>query len=141
MVDCFSWQPRIITIKIKKMHSSLWLIKELSVCHTSTLGNYNKLSFLFHWSLQCLLFNAPLWLQSYASCFDDYSCALYPLLCRDVYSATLCDKVCQWHAADRWFYPGGGIKLVVWTQTHFSFQSPKKHHTRVLKTCIIFQLT
>ena len=95
------------------MNSSLWLIKELLSCHTSTLGKKKlKLSFLFHCSLQCLLFNTPLWLHSYGSCFDYYSCELYPSLCRGVLYITLCDKVCQWHAADRWFYPGSAIKLV-----------------------------
>jgi hypothetical protein len=31
---------------------------------------------------------------------------------------TLCDKVCQWHAADRWFSPGTPVSSTNKTERH-----------------------
>ena len=57
----------------------------------------------------------PSWPWSYGSWVYNYLCnrCLSPLklwvripLRRGVCDTTICDKVCQWHAADRWFSPG-----------------------------------
>jgi hypothetical protein len=57
----------------------------------------------------------PSWPWSYGSWVYNYLCnrCLSPLklwvripLRWGVCDTTICDKVCQWHAADRWFSPG-----------------------------------
>jgi hypothetical protein len=40
------------------------------------------------------------------SAYSQYSCEFEPRSWRDVPDKTLCDKVCQWLATDRWFSPG-----------------------------------
>jgi hypothetical protein len=67
----------------------------------------------------------PLWL--YGSWIYNYLCNQYlssitlyvriPLR-RGVLNTTLCDKVCQWLAADRWFSPGTPISTTNKTDRH-----------------------
>jgi hypothetical protein len=64
---------------------------------------------------------------SYGSCIYSYLCnqCLSPLtlrvkilLRRGVHDTTLCDKVCQWLAAGRWFTPGTLVSSINKTDRH-----------------------
>ena len=52
--------------------------------------------------------------------------------CRGVLDTTLCDKVCQWHATGRWFYPCTRVSSTNNTDRHditeIFFRSGIKHH-------------
>jgi hypothetical protein len=71
--------------------------------------------------------NWPLWSWSYGSCLYNYLCnqCLSPLtlgdrisLKRGVLDTTLCDKVYQWLAVDRWFSPGTPDSSINKTDRH-----------------------
>jgi len=69
----------------------------------------------------------PSWSASYGSLIYDYLCSqcLSPqtlwvriLLRRDVIDTILCDKVCQWLAAGRWFSSGTPVSSINQTDRH-----------------------
>jgi len=84
------------------------------------------------WNINCnlplyILFMAPSWSWSYGSWIYNYLCnqCLSPLMLwvqtllrRGVFDTTLCDKVCQWLAADRWFSPGTPVSSSNKTDCH-----------------------
>jgi hypothetical protein len=68
-------------------------------------------------------FQGPLWLWSHGSWIYNYLCNQYisPLwvwILLRVRCATLCDKVCQWLAAGRWFSPGTTVSSTNKTVHH-----------------------
>ena len=72
-----------------------------------------------------ITFQGPSWPWSYGSWIYNYLCnrCLSPLMLWVRISirsrcTTLCDKVCQWLATDRWFSPGSPISSTYKTDRH-----------------------
>ena len=82
------------------------------------LSTFSKDTQLMNICLDHIVWWGPLWSWSYGSWIYNYLCnqCLSPLMLwlwiplkRDVLDATLCDKVCQWFAAGRWFSWGTSV--------------------------------
>jgi len=91
---------------------------------------------VFYWPLYCLSFFDLRFLitslifrgrnrlvvgftTTYAiSAYHHYSCEVEFRSWRDVLDTTVCDKVCQWFAADRWYYPGTPVSFTNKTHRH-----------------------
>ena len=110
----FSWNTVKISLVFEK--NSLIFRKTLlsNICVRNLITDVHfKCLILIGLFLPCIL--GPSWSWSYGSWFNNCLCNQYlsPIMLwvqtplrRDVLDTTLCDKVCQWLTAGRWFSPG-----------------------------------
>jgi hypothetical protein len=100
-------------------------------CHVRTSNNISfvvvscKLSFIFDCPIKCRGCSGHdcmvVWLTSTLDAISAYhhkSCEFGSCSCRDVLNTTICDKVCHWLAAGRWFIPGIPVSSTNKTDSH-----------------------
>jgi hypothetical protein len=71
------------------------------------------------------------------SAYHHWCCEFEPHSWRGVFDATLCDKVCQWHATGRWFSPGTPVSSTNKTghQAESTFTRLKEIHYVLIFHC------
>jgi hypothetical protein len=81
--------------------------------------DYCKCDLRYSWAT-CMVWNMAVAVQSfkYWNILTPLTLRVRTPLRRGVFDTTLCDKVCQWHAAGRWFSPGTPVSSTNKTNGH-----------------------
>ena len=116
------------------------LYNSISYCNafSQNLRDFHYLNFLLHrlWNIDIRLLQGPSWSWLYGSWIYNYLCnqCLTPITLwvritlRWGVLNTVCDKICQWLAAGRWFSLGTLISSTNKTDCHDIVESGIKHH-------------